>query len=171
MLLARDQLLAAVRDKCNAINEVIITIDDLIDAIESAAINIGAFSAEYSEFKKLYNYLENLCKRYDHQCFLVMVSVESDDKDASAEDTDIAIEAFDIATKQSIRNVDVCARFDDNKYLIILLDSGEENVTFIMERIINYYFKIQGRTKLEPKYEYKQLFFTTESDSANNSDE
>ena len=50
-----------------------------------------------------------------------------------------------------------CTRFDDNKYLTILVDSGEENIKDIMERTINYYYKIQGRTALEPTYETRKI--------------
>jgi len=87
-----------------------------------------------------------------------MVSMESEiGEQISLEEIDIAIEAFDISVRQTIREVDVCSRLDDNKYLIILVDSGEENIKDIMERIINHYYKIQGRTSIEPKYETRKI--------------
>ena len=158
MTLARDNLLAAIYEyEANGRNDQL-TIDDILDVIEHSSNDKGAFNAEYSEFMKLFEYLENICRRFGHQCFLVMVNINPDDNaDASPEEISIAMEAFDISARQTIREVDVCTQLDDNKYLIILVDSGEENIRDIMERIINYYYKIQGRTALEPKYETRKI--------------
>jgi len=156
--LARDQLLDALQDFESEIGDKLVTIDDILDIIVDSSKDKGAFSAEYSEFVKLFKYLENICRRFGHKCFLVMVSMESETGESiTLEDIDIAIEAFDISVRQTIREVDVCTRLNDNKYLIILVDSGEENITDIMERIINHYYKIQGRTSIEPKYETRKV--------------
>jgi len=156
--LARDQLLDALQAYEGGTGEKLVSIDDVLDIIEDSSKEKGAFSAAYSEFVKLFKYLENICRRFGHKCFLVMVSMESETGEMiSLEDIDVAIEAFDISVRQTIREVDVCTRLNDNKYLIILVDSGEDNITDIMERIINHYYKIQGRTTIEPKYETRKI--------------
>jgi len=156
--LASDQLIKALQNYEGVLGEEQATIDDIIDVIEDSSDNKGAFSTNYSEFIKIYNHLENICRRFGHNCFLVMVSIESDNgEDVSLDELDVAAEAFDISARQTIRDVDVCTRFGNDKYLIILVDSGEENIKDIMERIINHYYKIQGRTTLEPKYETRKI--------------
>jgi len=158
LALVRDQLLKALPNVEGETGDELVTIDEIMDIIENSEEKKGAFSADYSEFKKLFKYLENICRRFGHKCFPVMVSIEPDgDEKASLEELDVAAEAFDISARQTIRDVDVCTRLGDNKYLIILVDSGEENIKDIMERIINHYYKIQGRSKLEPKYETRKI--------------
>ena len=162
--LARGQLLEALHTFEGVTEDNLVTIDDILDIIEDSSRDKGAFSAEYSEFIKLYKYLENICRRFGHKCFLVMVSMESETgEDIASSDLDIAVEAFDISVRQTIRDVDVCTHLSNNKYLIILVDSGEEKITDIMERIINHYYKIQGRTPIEPKYETRKISVNNEA--------
>ena len=152
MTMVWDQLLAALHEHDP------LTIDDVLKIIETSSEERGAFNTEYAEFKKFFKYLENICRRFGHQCFLVMVSMAGENGvEISPDELDVAMEAFDISTRQTIRDVDVCTRLDDNRYLIILVGSGEENIRDIMERIINYYYKIQGRTVSEPKYETRRI--------------
>ena len=158
MALVWDNLLTALEEQEGKKDREALTIDDVLNIIEQTYHEEGAFGTEYSEFKKLFKYLENMCRRFGHQCFLVMVNIQAEDgEEVSLEDRDVAMEAFDISTRQTIRDVDVCTQLDNSRYLIILVDAGEENIRNIMERIINYYYKIQGRTAMEPKYETRRI--------------
>ena len=172
MVRVLDDLFTALHEEEGVSDEEAVTIDDILDIVKKSADDKGAFSAEYSEFVKLFKYLDNMCRRFGHKCFLVMVTMGTENKDSedglrpSEEEIDTAVEAFDIATRQTIREVDVCTRLNLNKYLIILVDSGEENIKDIMERIINHYYKIQGRTMLEPKYETRKVSIRSAAENA-----
>ena len=156
--LIRDNLLATLQENEEIVGNNSFTIDDILKLVEKSPNDKGAFNTEYSEFKKFFKYLENISRRFDHQCFLVMVSINAENStEITPEELDAAMEAFEISTKQTIREVDVCTRFAANKYLLILVGSGEENIKDIMERVINHYYKIQGRTNLEPLYETRKI--------------
>ena len=172
MVRVLDDLFTALHEEEGVSDEKAVTIDDILDIVKKSADDKGAFSAEYLEFVKLFKYLDNMCRRFGQKCFLVMVTMGAENKDSedglrpSEEEIDNAVEAFDIAARQTIREVDVCTRLNLNKYLIILVDSGEENIKDIMERIINHYYKIQGRTMLEPKYETRKVSIRSAAQNA-----
>ena len=171
MVRAMDDLFMALHDEAGVGGEEAVTIDDILDIVKKSADDKGAFSTEYSEFVKFFKYLDNMCRRFGYKCFLVMVTMDAENKDTedgvkfTEDEIDTAVEAFDIAARQTIRDVDVCTRLNLNKYLIILVDSGEDNIKEIMERIINHYYKIQGRTMLEPKYETRKVSIRSREDS------
>ncbi len=135
-----------------------ISIDSIIKAVEQLGHYDGALATEYKEFTKLFNYISNICKRYNPTCFLILVTLDPGlTTQITDADLSTATEALDIAIKQTIRTTDICTKFSKSQYLIVLVEAGKDNVDEIMKRIFATFYKIQGRSNLTPKYEFGRI--------------
>jgi len=155
---AKTELDTALRKILPDGNDDNLTIDEVIHVIEKLGKYDGALSAETTEFTRLFTYITNICQRYKHSCYGVLITLDADDPSYLTEaDMNSAMEAIDLSVRQTIRTTDICTRFSITKYLIVLVEAGESNVNDIMKRIFNTYYKIQGRTNIVPKYEFGKV--------------
>lgn len=121
----------------------------------------GALDLDNREFSKIYEYMNNLGKRYQHTCHLVLITMDA----ASAETLFIekieqALGCMEKSIRINIRNVDVCTRYSSLQFLIILMEVGKDNIPLVMKRIFEQYYKLYGGGEFQPRYE-----FTSMSDS------
>lgn len=128
-------------------------ISSLKKSIASSGSYEGALGVEYRQFAKLYEYISNIEKRYNHTFKLVLVTIEkSDGGSAYAEELEIAMTCMEQAIKESIRNVDIYTRYSGMQFLLILLDTEENGIRTVIDRIFQCYYKIYGGGRLSPMY-------------------
>ena len=155
---ARKELSNAVSRMFTDTDEEDMPFARILSTVENFGNYEGALRADDLEFAKLFSYVENLCSRYHHNCYMVMVTlVPENGSYVSDAETDTAMEALDISTRQTIRSTDICTRFSKRRYMILLMESGEHNVSDIMKRIFSSYYKIHGRSNLAPHYEMEKV--------------
>ena len=164
MSMVRDNLFKALgaygqvgENEIPAIDAVCEIIGKIAESTGNTGI-VGNFKTEFPEMGKLYGYFEEVCRQKNYHCFIVIMTISPDNGAVVMPgDLDIAMEAFDIAVRQTIGDANASTGLGSGRYLIVLADPDEDAVRDTMERSINYYYKIQGRTAFEPKYEIRRV--------------
>ena len=110
---------------------------------------------DYREFTKQFEYIRQLSLRNHWKCYLVMVTMKpSSDIMLSIDEIEQALSAMGDAIQNTIRKVDICTRYSEMQYLIILSQPEEEKISVIMERIFTQYRLKMNISEFLPVYEY-----------------
>ena len=124
-------------------------------ALRESGSYFGALDLDYRDFAKIYEYMNSLGERYKHNCYLVMVTMDTTPEHAMYMDSiEQALECMETAIRQKIRKVDVCTRYSSMQYLIILFEPEASQIEKIMERIFMQYYKLQDKDLFIPSYEF-----------------
>ncbi|MBR4473773.1 MAG: diguanylate cyclase [Oscillospiraceae bacterium] len=125
----------------------------LIRAIRTSGSYDGAMDVEYRQFAQLYEYIENLEKRYSQPFKLIMIKLEPlPGTVPHTEELEISMYFMEQAIRQTVRGVDVVTRYSRHQFLIILLGTDDEGVRTAMERIFRGYYKMNGSNAFSPSY-------------------
>ena len=125
----------------------------LADELRQTGEYDGALSVEYDQFAKLYDYIANLGKRFNHPFKLVLISLEqSAGEDAVPVNLENAMFFMDRAIRISIRDVDIVTQYNRNQFLVILLGADRSGADTAMDRIFRSYFRINGSNTISPSY-------------------
>lgn len=131
-----------------------VDLKQLVNSIKNAGSYSGALNIEYREFAKIYEYIEKVCMRYEHDCHLVLVTLDvKRGENVYIEQIEQAMDSMGIAIRENIRNVDVCTRYSSVQYLVIFLEAGESNIDTIMQRVFSRFYKISGVNGCIPEYQ------------------
>lgn len=134
-------------------------------ALRESGSYSGALDLDYRVFAKMFEYVNSLGERYKHSCYLVMVTMETaSDRVMYIENIEQALECMEKAIRKKIRKVDVCTRFSSMQYLIILFEPKESQITNVMTRTFEEYYKLYNKKDFEPRYEYIPMLDKMESD-------
>ena len=129
-------------------------INKLVDVIRKNGNYDGALDVEYRQFSNLYDFIENLEKRFDHPFKLVMITLEENPGELFHEDElEKAMYFMEQSIRQTIRNVDVITRYNRRQFLIILVGTDEEGVKTAMARIFRGYYKMNGSSTFTPSFD------------------
>lgn len=133
-----------------------VDINKLVRGIKTSGSYEGAMDVEYRQFTKLFEYVANLEKRYDHSFKLIMISIETS-QDASVEEIERAMLCMEQSIRQTIRNVDIVTRYSKEQFLAILLEASSDGVQIVIDRIFNGFYDIFGSDKFKPYYTIADL--------------
>ena len=125
----------------------------VMEALKNSGDYAGAMNVEYREFAKMFEYVGNLQHRYKHDVHLLMITLENQTGETlyidELEETMVYME---IAIRETIRTADICTRYSNVQYLVILLEAGNSNVKTIVDHIFHNFFKRCDNKKLKPVY-------------------
>ncbi len=113
-----------------------INLKNVAETLRTRGEKAGISGENVEDFAKLYEYTKNLGKRYQHDCFLSVITLDGGDG-ATQEGMDSAMNYMEDLIRGAIRNVDVCIRYGQDQLLIILLDVNESNVETVIGRIVS----------------------------------
>lgn len=118
----------------------------------------GALDLNYRDFAKIFEFMNNLGERHKHNCYLVMVTMETlPEQFMDIEVMEQALDYMEQSIRQKIRKVDVCTRYSSVQFLIILFEPLENQIPKVMERIFMQYYKLYNKNDFRPKYEYIKM--------------
>ncbi len=133
----------------------------LVESIRRQGSYKGALGVEYREFTHLYEFISNMAVRYDQNLQLIMITLEPVQNTLSENFTpdllEEAMNCMNASIRNSLRNVDVCTRFSSQQFLVILTNAGVENISLILDRILNYYHNIFRNPDIQVRYEAANL--------------
>lgn len=133
----------------------------LVESIRKQGSYKGALGVEYREFTHLYEFISNMAVRYDQNLQLIMITLEPLQNSMSEHFTpellEEAMNCMNAAIRNSLRNVDVCTRFSSQQFLVILTNAGEDKISLILDRILNYYHNIFKNPDIQVRYEAANL--------------
>ena len=128
-------------------------VNRLVPGIRNAGSYSGGLSVEYRHFARLYDFIENLEKRFSQPFKLVLITLSpADESAAHIEEQEKAMYYMEQAIRQTIRGVDVLTRYSSRQYLVILVGAKAEGVHGAVDRIFRGYYKMNGSGAFTPSY-------------------
>lgn len=128
----------------------------LIKSLQSSGNYQGALDVEYRVFTKLYEYVKNLEKRYEYKFNLALVTLDTQ-AEITVDEQEQAMNCMEQAIRTTIRNTDICSRYSGVQFLIIFAYVGDENIKYVMNRILENYFKIYHGKKIKVTYDVADM--------------
>ena len=108
----------------------------------------GTLQVEPREFSRMYEYVSSLAVRNKKPLQLIMITLqEKDDKEFDFSEQEQLMTLVERAIRESLRKVDVCTRYSQQQFLVILTNTGEENLERIMERIKDYFYRYSDKNR------------------------
>lgn len=115
----------------------------------------GSLDLEYREFSRQYDYILELVKREKLNCYLVMLTMESNVNPLPEIETiEKSLKIMGESIRHNLRKVDIYCRFSTMQYLVILVELDELDIPNIMNRIFMQYDKEIDNECFKPTYEY-----------------
>ena len=128
-------------------------VNRLVPGIRNTGSYSGGLNVEYRHFARLYDFIENLEKRFSQPFKLVLITLApADDNGIHIEEQEKAMYYMEQAIRQTIRGVDVLTRYSSRQYLVILVGAKSEGVHGAVDRIFRSYYKMNGSGAFTPSY-------------------
>lgn len=135
-----------------------VDLDKLVSSIHNSGCYEGAMDVEYRQFARLYEYVTNLSQRFSHPFKLVMVTLKSNaDAQPGPDELERTMYYMEQSIRQTIRNVDVFTRFNQQCFLVILIGTDTEGVKSAADRIFRGYYKMIGSSAFSPSYSVAEI--------------
>lgn len=129
-----------------------VDLEQLVHSLKASGSYSGAMDLEYREFAKLYEYAGNLKERYHHGFHLVMITVNANADTIRLDDLESAMSCMESAIRENVRRLDIFTRYSSTQYLVILLEAGNQNIHFIMDRIFDKFAESCHMTNIQPSF-------------------
>ena len=124
----------------------------------------GSFEVEYSNFEKIYRFMErNLIRNHrEVQCVLFTLDDYNDQIEVADEVLQGQLEHLQHAVVSSLRKGDVTTKYSSTQVLALLMDINKENADMVVNRILTKYLREAGREVMNVLYDIKQLMASEE---------
>lgn len=130
-----------------------VDMDKVVSGIRNSGSYEGAMDVEYRQFARLYEYISKLSQRFSHPFKLVMISLKTNDgAQPGPDELDSAMYYMEQAIRQTVRNVDVFTKFNQQCFLVILIGTDIAGVKNAVDRIFRGYYKMIGSSAFSPTY-------------------
>jgi hypothetical protein len=130
-----------------------VDMDRLVAGIRNSGYYTGAMGVEYREFTKLYDYVDNLKKRFSYSFNLIVISLhEIPGNNTGVEELEKAMACMEQSIRQTLRGVDIMTRYSGRHILVMLVGTNEEGVKTAVDRIFRGYYKMNGSGSYSPSY-------------------
>lgn len=130
----------------------------IVESFSIAGDYEGALAVDSREFVHLFNYVNNMQKRYDNNVHMVMITLNVESEvSMPIEKISKGVEAMENAIRDTIRKVDIYTMYSNMQYLVILFGSKDEEVDSIVERIFSNYYKTFDDRRLEADYSIAKI--------------
>lgn len=145
-------------DEIKNLGKSSVDIEQIKKSIMTSGQYEGALDLGYREFTKLYEYISKLCRRYDHTCNIVLLTLDAQNEGVVyIDETEYAMSCMEKAINNTIRNVDICTRYTSVQFLIILIEARDENIDTIMSRILSSFHKMYTNPIFDINYEVSRI--------------
>ncbi|MBR0514425.1 MAG: diguanylate cyclase [Clostridia bacterium] len=135
-------------------NEIDTTdVNRIVPGIRASGSYDGGLDVDYRHFARLYDFIENLEKRFSQPFKLVLITLEPADGSAPhTDEQEKAMYYMEQAIRQTVRGVDVLTRYSSRQYLVILVGAKPEGVKIAVDRMFRGYYKMNGSGAFSPSY-------------------
>ena len=135
-----------------------VDLERLVNNLKQQEAQSGALKVEYREFAKIYDFVCQLKKRYQYRMQLVMLTLNSLEKETlSIDEKEYAMNCMEKTIQSTLRTVDVSTRFGGEQFLIILMNVKPEEINIITTRIFEQFFKVYDKGQVEVQYDIADL--------------
>lgn len=135
-----------------------VDLERLVNNLKQQESQSGSIKVEYREFAKIYDFVSQLKKRYHYHMQLIMLTVNSLEKETmTIDEKEYAMSCMEKTIQSVLRTVDVSTRFGGEQFLVILMNVKQEEVNIITNRIFEQFFKVYDKGFVEVHYDVADL--------------
>ena len=118
-------------------------LDSISSLIEKEYGYEGAFDLEYREFGRVYELIRNLGIRNAQTVQLVLFTILfSDNASMPISDRTMVMKYLEAAINNTVRKVDVTARFSSTQRIVLFTNLPDENVQMVIDRIMKEFYRM-----------------------------
>ena len=133
-------------------------LDNLTSIIEHKESYSGALKLDYSEFEHVYELLRNIGSRNSQSVQLVLFTIQfNDSEDIHISDRASVMQYLEMAIANTVRKVDVTARYSTTQQLALFSNLSDENLMIVVERIIKEFYCMVSSTKFNLMYSCRNI--------------
>ena len=114
----------------------------------------GAYELGFENFRSVYRFLIRSIENYHRQVELILFTLHEQG------DGTEALDRFGETLGSSLRRSDVYTRSGDNQYMALLSETGEENESVILDRVLKNWEAAEGSTRPDISWESTVLTVT-----------
>lgn len=124
----------------------------------------GSFEVEYSNFEKIYRFMERNLIRDHREVQCVLFTLDDYGEHMESDETIIRgqLEYLQRAVVNSLRKGDVTTKYSSTQVLALLMDVNRENADMVVNRILARYRADAGREAMNVLYDIQQLMASEE---------
>lgn len=124
----------------------------------------GSFEVEYSNFEKIYRFMERNLIRDHREVQCVLFTLDDYGEHMESDETIIRgqLEYLQRAVVNSLRKGDVTTKYSSTQVLALLMDVNRENADMVVNRILARYRADAGRKAMNVLYDIQQLMASEE---------
>ncbi len=133
-------------------------LDTLSDMIEKEFRYQGALDIEYREFGRVYELVRNLGNRNAQMIQLVLFTILfNDSADMPISDRTMVMKYLESAINNTVRKVDVTARFSSTQRIVLFSNLPDDNVQLVIDRIMKEFYRMIPDNKFRLVYVSKNI--------------
>ncbi len=118
-------------------------LDSISSLIEKEYGYEGAFDLEYKEFGRVYELIRNLGIRNAQTVQLVLFTILfSDNASMPISDRTMVMKYLEAAINNTVRKVDVTARFSSTQRIVLFTNLPDEHVQMVINRIMKEFYRM-----------------------------
>ena len=118
----------------------------------------GALDIEYREFGRVYELVRNLGNRNAQMIQLVLFTILfNDSADMPISDRTMVMKYLESAINNTVRKVDVTARFSSTQRIVLFSNLPDDNVQLVIDRIMKEFYRMIPDNKFRLVYVSKNI--------------
>lgn len=121
----------------------------------------GAFHIEYEGFKRIYQFVERCVERSNQEVQIALFTIYEGENDTVS--IRRKVECLGDAIVGSMRKGDVATRYNNDQYVVILMDTSIENGRKVVQRVLNRFAEICGDGDYNIKHDIQTIKKTAEA--------
>lgn len=132
----------------------VIDIRQLKELMQIGRERKGSYQVQYNEFQRIYEFILRCIERNHQHAQLLLFSLKPQGNGwDSPEALEDELQNLELAIVNSLRRNDVSTRYSSSQVLAVLIDSKEEYVDVIIQRILDNYDSLQRHPEYEVRTE------------------
>ncbi|MBQ6639113.1 MAG: diguanylate cyclase [Lachnospiraceae bacterium] len=132
--------------------------------LEERNVKDSALFLGQEDFAGIYRFLVRFMSRYNSTAFEIVFSLMPAVEDMKRDRFDEIVSAFGECAKDLLRKSDVMMQSKNNQFLLICPELEEENVKFVIERILATFDKNESAKEVEVIYAYESIHALNKKD-------
>ncbi len=128
-------------------------VKQIIDIFRNTEKYKGAFSVKAQEIRRIYEFARSFAARYHYEMQIVLFTLEMHLSDENLEEREEMIKLFQTSLRSSLRTVDINTRYGSTQVIVILMDTADESVPIVVQRIIHNFYKMYSGLEVAIYYD------------------
>lgn len=133
-------------------------LNKLLRLIKNKGYYEGAFQISYSEFRRIYEFINKVADRNEQRIQILLFTVLPNDEDkVSVEERERVMGLLEQAIILSVRGVDVTTKYSSTQRIVLLMNLNEEQIHIVTDRIMKEFFKLYDKKEISVYYDIADL--------------